>query len=601
MGKNQLFCENLSKAQEEAVLYGEGPLLITAGAGSGKTRTLTHRLIHIIETGVPPETVVAITFTNKAANEIKERLLGALREKGIPAHQLPFLGTFHSYGASILRKEAFLLGRTPTFGIFDSDDSLRTIQKVLTTEGVEISSAQAKKSLAMKFQKEFGRIKNEIANVERLTPQTKELFLAYEASLKNQNAFDFDDLIEKVVFLFIRHPEILEKYQARARHILVDEYQDTNTSQYLLVKFLSQKHRNLTVVGDDHQSIYRFRGSDFRNFLNFEKDWPDAKIVELGKNYRSTRTIVQAAASVIEKNTLQRKKRLWSENTDGTPIRVFASESAEEEALRIAHAVMTKRTAGEADIAILYRTNAQSRAIEQVFNFNAVPYEIFGGLRFYDRKEVRDIVAALRYGANPKDEVSLERLDKSFRKAIYRKLAEELPRAAESLSPIELIGFIIKTTDYENLLQSKFKNAEERMENIKELLSFASTFDALPNFIERISLLQSSDRPEKRSGTRPVKLMTIHLAKGLEFDNVIVVGVNEGVLPHHRSSNIHEELEEERRLMYVAMTRARKTLALSFYNLASRFLSEVPPELIEFSGPYHRLRPDLSDNDIYLD
>jgi DNA helicase-2/ATP-dependent DNA helicase PcrA len=607
MGKNQLFCEQLSEEQQAAVTHGDGPLLIVAGAGSGKTRTLTHRLINIIERGVAPNTIVAITFTNKAANEIKQRLLGSLRESGISSENLPFLGTFHSYCASILRKEAKHLGRTSAFGIFDSDDSLRTIKKVLDAEGVATSSTQAKRALAVKLQRDFGKIKNELANADDFSIQTKELFVAYELSLKKQNAFDFDDLIEKTARLFQERPDILKKYQERAKYILIDEYQDTNTSQYMLVKLLSSKYRNITVVGDDQQSIYRFRGSDFRNFLNFERDWPDVKIIELGKNYRSTNTIVQAAASVIEKNMFQHKKKLWSDIEGGEAIKIIGSESAEEEAMRLTHAILSKKSEGEREIAVLYRTNAQSRAIEQTFNFNTVPYEIYGGFRFYDRKEIKDMVAALRYGVNPRDEISLERLDKAFRKAPYRELAEKLPKMTETLSPVELIGFIMKTTDYETYLQSKFKNSEERMDNIRELISFATTFETTHAFLERVSLLESHDQKQKTTSNHPVKLMTIHLAKGLEFDNVFVVGVNDGTLPHARSLRSQEDIEEERRLMYVAMTRARRSLTLSFYNVASRFLNEMPPELVEFSNSAHRLYTrydeqfDDFEDDFYLD
>lgn len=601
MEKKQRGTENLSNAQRTAVEYGPGPMLITAGAGSGKTRTLTHRLIHLIETGIAPDTIVAITFTNKAAGEIKHRLRPTLEELHIPEDKMPFLGTFHSYGARILRREARAFGRTERFVIFDADDSLQVIKKVIDAANVRFSSPHAKRSLALKLQKEFSRIKNELNYSDSLPKDTKELFQAYEELLRSQNAFDFDDLIEKPVRLFERHPEALARYQENARYILVDEYQDINTSQYALVKLLSKRHRNLNVVGDDQQSIYRFRGSDFRNFLNFERDWPDAKIIELGENYRSTGNIVRAAASVIDHNTIQRQKKLWTENEEGGSIQIIGADSAEEEAVRITHAILSLKSEDLHDIAVLYRTNAQSRALEQAFNLNTVSYEIFGGLRFYDRKEIRDIVAAVRYSFNPLDTISLERLDKSFRKATYRRLAEELPAHGAKLSPLELIGYILKTTDYETMLKSKFQNAEERMENVRELISFAGSFETTDAFLERILLLQSNDRPEKTSGARPIKMMTVHLAKGLEFDNIFLVGVNEGTMPHHRSLYLKDELEEERRLMYVAMTRARKALTISFYGTASRFLNEIPPELIEFTGPSHRLIGDIYDDDLYLE
>jgi len=566
--KNQ---PGLNPEQAEAVLHGEGPLLISAGAGSGKTRTLTQRLIKLIEGGISPEKIVAITFTNKAADEIKSRVKSHIKNFS----ELPFLGTFHSLGARILRNEPSLIGRGKNFVIYDNNDSMRVLKKVL--KRLEISDVRYP---APKIQKKISFFKDELVHEDEIEEPVKMVFWEYEKALETQNAFDFDDLIEKVVRIFRKNKDVLEKYQNKFDYVLVDEFQDINTSQYALVRLLAHKHKNLNVVGDDNQSIYGFRGADFRNFLNFEKDWPEARIVHLGENYRSTKNIVNAAAEVIKNNSLQRPKKLWTSNNDGELIKVIAADDAEDESLQI----VTDLLETERPSAILYRTNAQSRALEQALNFNSIPYEVFGGLKFYERKEIKDVMAGLRYGFNPRDEISLERLSKTFRKDEARDLKEKLPEMAQTLTPIEFIGFFMKTVNYETYLQSKFDNSEERLENIIELINFAGNFETLEEFVERISLLESSDNIRSTTAKPAVRLMTIHLSKGLEFDNVYIAGVNEGMLPHQRSLLSKSDLEEERRLMYVAMTRARQKLTLGFYGLASRFLYEIPPELINFSG-----------------
>lgn len=577
----------LNPSQLEAVRHGKGPLLIVAGAGSGKTRTLTQRLIYLIKNSVPPQKIVAITFTNKAANEMRSRVLQSPLPKA--AISEPFIGTFHSFGAKILRKESRLLGRRPNFVIFDNDDSLKIIKR-------------AHKSLNLperysptKARYEISKIKNNLLDPEEQDEWLTQVFKEYEGELRRQNAFDFDDLIEKVVQLFHLKPEVLEKYQSRFDYILIDEYQDINLAQYALVKLLSSRHGNLNVVGDDEQAIYGFRWSDFTNFLHFERDWPEAKIVELGKNYRSTQNIVAAAAAVIKNNKFQRPKELWTENAAGEAVKVIGAESAEEEAGAISSCILKNRLE---ETAVLYRTNAQSRALEQALSASSIPYEIFGGLKFYERKEIKDLMAGLRYAFNPQDEISRERLTKTFRKAPAKELVENLPVLAEELSLLELIGFFLKTTSYFEFLTDKFENAEDRIENVSELVSFASTFKSLSDFLERISLLQPADSIKSSADQKTVKLMTIHLAKGLEFHSVYVAGVNEGLLPHERSLHSEAELEEERRLMYVAMTRAKQNLTLSFHGLASRFLHEIPPELIDYS-----LAQDLAETEqsIYLD
>lgn len=575
---------HLSEPQKEAVEHGDGPLLIAAGAGSGKTRTLTQRLIHLIERGVSPKRIVAITFTNKAADEMKRRIFSEINKTILK--DLPFIGTFHSFAARILRKEAALLGRTSSYVIFDDDDTKKVIRKLV--KSIELDSPRT----PAKIEKDISRIKNNLVDIDTLDGSQKIMFEAYEEELRRQNAFDFDDLIEKVVRLFLSDPKTLKKYQEMYSYILVDEYQDINAAQYELVKLLADPHGNINVVGDDQQSIYGFRWSNFKNFLNFEKDWPKAKIVNLGENYRSTANIVRGAAGVIEHNTLQRKKKLWTTNGDGEPIMVFGVEDEDEEA-EIVVDLIKKR--GEKNSAILYRTNAQSRAIEQALNWNGISYEIFGGIRFYERKEVKDVVATLRFAMNPKDEISKERIEKTFNKKPRTELIENLPSLAKELTVLELVGYVLKTTDYFSYLANNFSNSEERIENIAELIKFAGSFDSLEDFVERVSLLQSADKigEEKESS---VKLMTIHLAKGLEFNDVYIIGMSEGLLPHQRSLLDEDDLEEERRLAYVAMTRARKRLHISFYSFASRFLYEIPPELVEFKN-----KNRMDDPIIYID
>ncbi len=447
----------------------------------------------------------------------------------------------------------------------------------------------------MRIQKEFSAVKDNLFDSQTIEDEViKDIFQKYENQLKKLNAFDFDDLIEKVVRLFQKNPEILNKYQNRWHHILVDECQDINLAQYELLKLLAYKHKNLFAIGDDYQAIYGFRHADFKYFLNFEADWPGAKVLSLGENYRSTGNIVRAASAVIENNKFQRPKKLWTNNVEGSLIKVVGAQDPEDEAERIVDDVLNYSPV-IASSAVLYRTNAQSRALEQALNFHSIAYEIFGGVKFYERKEIKDIVAGLRYALNPRDEISLERLGKTFSKTKFRELKEALPKMTKDLSVLELIGFFLKNANYLEFLASKFRNFEERIENVEELINFAGQFKSLQEFLERVALLQATDTI-KESGVKPIKLMTIHLAKGLEFDSVYIAGVVEGILPHQRSLRRLEDLEEERRLMYVAMTRAKKHLTISFYDLASRFLYEIPPELIDFTG-YGKLK---EDDEIYL-
>lgn len=642
----------LNVQQQLAVQAPDKPLLIVAGAGTGKTLTLTSRLIHLILHGVRPSNILALTFTNKAAREMETRAALLAQEHKIFLGQSsfynnrgPFIGTFHSLGARILRNEARHLGRKPNYVIFDDHDSLQLIKKILKEEGIkgrELGPAF--------FSRRIAAIKNNLLPPQDLLSTEKpqdalahKIFLRYEEGLKKSNAFDFDDLIEKMVRLFSARPERLQIYRRRFTHILVDEYQDLNPAQYAFVRLLASERAQLSVVGDDQQMIYGWRFANLETFLNFEKDWPDTQIVLLEENYRSTSNIIRGASAVIAQNKRQKPKQLWTKNPAGKLIKILEAEDEEEEASWIADEienVFAALDAGEnrevvkvGHVGILYRTNAQSRAIEQALLERNIPYYIFGGLKFYERREVKDVLAVLRYISNPADVISLERLQKTFTKSGWGRIEEGLRassnanRTGRGRSPLETIKLFLETADYFRYLQKNFPNALERQENIAELMRFASNFSDLPSFLEQVSLLQSTDMPggdakkeaanvnlndrqEKNfpheasasphAGSRLAKqekseenrsprgaqvhLMTIHLAKGMEFNRVFVLGAGEGLLPHARSLSSDDEVEEERRLMYVAMTRARQELSLSFYDLPSRFLFEIPQELVEFQS-----------------
>jgi len=613
--------QSLNKKQQEAVENLEGPILIVAGAGSGKTRTLTSRLAAILASGVAPESVVAITFTNKAAEEMRSRIMNY--ESGIINKIQLFIGTFHSLGARILKNEAKFAGRTPNFSIFDGDDSLRLIKTIV--KNLNFSEYKKKETNPLFLRKEFSRIKSELSDLvyRQAGPKNEDdtvkfLFREYETALQRNNAFDFDDLITEPVKIFQNHSDILEKYQKKFRYLLVDEFQDTNTAQYVFIKLLAGGHRNLSVVGDDQQSIYKFRGSDFKIFLNFEKDWPKTKTVFLEQNYRSTGNIIKAASSLIANNKFQKRKNLWTENDDGNPVKAIEHYDEDGEAEWIAEKISNFQfPISNKSIAILYRTNAQSRAIESAFIEHGIAYKIFGGVKFYERKEIKDIVAVLRWAFNPNDTVSFERIKTNFLKKPFLEIQDKIPKIAGELPPSELISFILEITGYSNQLKKNYDNFREREENINELIYYASEFNNLQDFLEKISLFQSSDAIKKSQildsqsrllvdkSQNIINLMTIHLAKGLEFDAVFIVGCNEGLLPHQMSYHNDEEIEEERRLMYVAMTRAKKELFLNFYNLPSRFLYEIAPETVEFTSnnrdKFETLSDFLDDEERYIE
>jgi DNA helicase-2/ATP-dependent DNA helicase PcrA len=589
---------DLNEKQKEAVEYGSGPLLIVAGAGSGKTKTLTSRLAYlIVKKNINPEKILAITFTNKAAEEMKERVNKTIKEEGLKIKKEPYVGTFHSFGARILRKESKFFGRSVSYSIFDGNDSLSLIKKILKNLNISTSN-HAPTSLS----REFSRIKSELLNEKNFFESKKSeavwyLFKEYEKALERNNAFDFDDLIEKPVRLFQKNKLVFKKYQSNYDYILVDEYQDINTAQYFLLKLLASAHNNINVVGDDQQAIYGFRFSDFRNFLNFEKDWPKAKLVFLEQNYRSTKNIIDSSSALIARNLMQKPKNLWTQNEQGPTIKVVEHNDEFSEANFIIQTTQTYLKKGF-NVGILFRTNAQSRALEQLFLEYGIEYNLFGALTFYERKEVKDIVAALRYCLNPADEVSLFRLEKNFNKKPYSELKSGLLQKSK-LKPEKIIDYFMKVTQYSEFLKKNYPNYQERLENIQELAYFSQQFEDLGNFIEKISLAHPLDSQKKKRNKKHLagaNLMTIHLAKGLEFDVVFVAGINEGLLPHQRALASNEEVEEERRLMYVAMTRAKKELYLCFYRVPSRFLHELPSGNIEFSGDRN-----LDDEERYIE
>ena len=593
---------NLNPEQQKAATAPtEAPLLIVAGAGTGKTKTLTSRVAHFLALGGDKDKICAITFTNKAAREMEARI-GRVG----PGH---FIGTFHALGARMLRKHATLLGRTPGFMIFDENDSFALVKKVLKTLG-------AKKESPALIRNRISDRKNS-ANARKEAAKTKggkegdeifeAAFLAYEQALRAANAFDFDDLLHKIVLILSESPELREKYQKYFRHVLVDEYQDVNPIQYSLVKILAGGGASFSVVGDAEQTIYGWRGSDIGLFLRFPDEWQGANTVTLVQNYRSTGNILRAAGGVIENNEydtkVERAVKLWTENPEGELVTMYEAYDEDSEAEWIGNRVAAEP---DTETAILYRTNAQSRALEQALLRRRIPYRVYGGLKFYERREIKDIIAGVRWALNPKDELSWERLDKAFPQKTCRALAEAFREVTPTSKPLELIEIFLSASDYLDYMERTMTNPRERTENIEELLRFAAEFEEAPKFLEEVTLLQAADDLGKDRGRAArnenvkVNLLTIHLAKGLEFDRVFVAGCTEGLIPHARSMESKDQIQEERRLMYVAMTRARKELFLSFYGIPSRFLGEIPQDVVRFESADASDPLPLDDEERYI-
>ena len=641
---------SLNPAQREAVEAIKGPVLILAGPGSGKTRVITHRVAYLIKTcGVSPHNIMAVTFTNKAAREMKERLEQLL---GQVAEALS-LGTFHAICARILRREGKTIGLESSFVIYDEDDQLRLMKQTLEELNLDVKQ-YAPQALRSAISAAKSRLISSEDYAEWVNSYFEEIvhraYQRYQQLLGQAQAVDFDDLLMKTVQLFRDHPQILTRYQSRYVHILVDEFQDTNIAQYELMKHLAGKYRNLCVVGDPDQSIYSWRFADLRNILSFEKDYPEAKVVFLEQNYRSTKTILEVASDVISNNVLRKPKKLWTENEDGASVTVIESYNAEEEAQSVVNEIeklIGQEQISLKDCAVMYRVNAQSRALEETFLRYGLPYKLVGGTRFYQRQEVKDIIAYIRVIHNPQDNVSLTRIInvpgrgigqktintlQSWAKAHNTSLFEALKQVSHNtiageakqslpsrivqalagfdalmaeliarsheLSLSRLLDEILGHTGYREYILDK-EDGEERWENITELRNVASEYnelspeEVLTIFLEKVSLVSDIDELDEKADA--VTLITLHQAKGLEFLAVFIVGLEEGILPHRKSFDDPEQMEEERRLCYVGITRAKKRPYLlrsyrrslfggSTANPPSRFLQDISPHLISPRG-----------------
>lgn len=612
MEKSDKILDGLNDAQRDAVETLSGPLLILAGAGSGKTKTLTHRIANLVRHGVMPEEILALTFTNKAAKEMRERLSRLL---GVPNNYvfMPWMGTFHSICVKILRIEANEAGLDRNFVIYDADDRTALIRRVM--RGLKIGDKMLKPKMV---ESAISRAKNDgVAPDEYLAtayyPNQRNIALIYaeyEKERKKAKAVDFDDLLVEVARLLNDKVEVRERWQGRFKHILIDEYQDTNRIQYEMLRLLVNKERNICVVGDDWQSIYSWRGADFTNILNFERDFPGAKVIKLEENYRSTQNILDASQKVIMKNTQRSDKALFTRAGAGAPVNIKKLRDEQAEAQWVVGQI---KQSGRplADFAVLYRTNAQSQAFERAFMAEQIAYKLIGGVRFYDRKEIKDILAYLHLIVNPDDTVALARIinvpkrgigetslqrilagDLGSLSARARKTYDDFYQTLQSwrekwrsgLGAADLVEMVLRDTNYRNSLNDDKLKLEERLENLTVLVGEAGAYESLEDFLADAALMSSADETAKGNA---VTLMTLHAAKGLEFPVVFLVGMEEGLLPHVRSAEADEsEIEEERRLTYVGMTRAMEELWLTYalsrysfggrnYNFPSRFLADL--------------------------
>lgn len=592
--------KSLNEEQKKAVSFVKGPSLILAGAGSGKTRVLTYKVAYLIASEkIPAENILTVTFTNKASQEMKERLRILLKDdKG--KQLLPLTSTFHSFCASLLRKEGKFIGLSPDFLIYDDLDTKEAILEAMADLAVD-----KKKFSPQAIAATIAGAKNELidaagyADIARgfFQETVKYVYPRYQKILNRNRAVDFEDLIFFTVNLFRENKDILEKYQRIFKYILVDEYQDTNHAQYVLTKLLAQKYQNLTVVGDAAQSIYAWRGADYRNIVNFQKDYPKARIFHLEKNYRSSQNILDAAFTIISKNQSHPILRLWTDKSAGSKITIFEAYSEHQEASFIVNKLEQTDFGSSA---VLYRTNAQSRIIEEALLHAGIPYILVGGVRFYERKEIKDVLCYLKLIINPTESVALKRAAKIGKRKLEKYLDYlEEKQDLKDKTTLELLDKILEVTSY--LDQFNQENPEElsRLENIKELRSVASEFPLLNEFLEQVALIEreyTSDHPLVDNEKR-VTLLTMHAAKGLEFENVFMIGMEEGLFPHSMTLLDPLELEEERRLCYVGITRAKENLVMSYAkrrmifgqrtnNEVSRFVSELPEELVELAADW---------------
>ena len=640
--------KNLNKQQQKAVKHTEGPLLIMAGAGSGKTRVLTHRIAYLIhEKGVPPYNILAITFTNKAAREMKERVEELVGTAG----ESMWVSTFHAMCVRILRRNIDQIGYDSNFTILDTSDQLTAIRQVLRNLNIDTKQFDPRAVL-----NRISAAKNELITPEKFAEEASsyreeiyaDIYQAYQKLIRSNHSLDFDDLIMQTVHLFERVPEVLSYYQRRFQYIHVDEYQDTNYAQYVLVHQLSKRYENICVVGDSDQSIYRWRGANIENILNFEKDYVQTKVIMLEQNYRSTKTILKAANEVIQNNPNRKPKNLWTDNKEGDKIQYHQAFDERAEAryvLQIIRELIDEKGYSPNDIAILYRTNAQSRVMEEEIMKSTFDYQIIGGLKFYERKEIKDIIAYLRLVANPNDDLSFQRVVNEPKRGIGQTTMERLeayasaeditlyeavqevdfagvtPRAANALAKFnelietfrkqeefltitDLTEEILKRTGYRDaLIKENTLEAQSRLENIDEFLTVTNHFDqtmeenedaTLIDFLTDLALVADIDELDEEDIEQRelLTLMTLHSAKGLEFPVVFLIGMEEGIFPHSRSIDDPEELEEERRLAYVGITRAEQKLYMThairrqmygrmMNNPRSRFIDELPVDLID--------------------
>ncbi len=634
----------LNPMQKEAVKTVNGPLLLMAGAGSGKTRVLTHRIAYLLgEKTVAPWNILAITFTNKAAREMQERIYKLV---GKDAADI-WVSTFHSMCVRILRRDIDRIGFNRSFSILDTTDQLTVIKNILKEKNLDAKKFDPRAILGS-----ISSAKNELQTAadyarDAFTPFEKvigEIYAAYQDRLRKNHSLDFDDLIMMTITLFERVPEVLHYYQRKFQYIHVDEYQDTNHAQYKIVKMLAEQYKNICVVGDSDQSIYRWRGADISNILSFEKDYDNAQVILLEQNYRSTQTILDAANAVITNNSNRKPKKLWTENGQGNPIHYFRAASEQDEGYFIAGKLAewkNQRVHQYSDVAILYRTNAQSRAMEEVLVKSNIPYRMVGGVKFYDRKEIKDVLAYLRFIANPNDEISFSRIinvpkrgvgaasvDKVINYSIandlsltdtleqidfvglsakitnaigeFHKMTKNWQQMQEYLSVTELVEEVLEKTGYIQMLKDENTiESASRIENIEEFLTVTNAFEessedkSLVSFLTDLALVADIDQTDKEEeATDEVILMTLHSAKGLEFPVVFLIGLEEGIFPHSRSLMDEEEMEEERRLAYVGITRAEKQLYITnaqtrtlygrtSVNQESRFINEIPEELLD--------------------
>ncbi len=660
----EMILKNLNPPQREAVTHVDGPLLVFAGAGSGKTRVITNRIAYLISSkGIAADNIMAVTFTKKAAGEMQERIDSTLLEIGVNSSDRPLIGTFHSIGALFIRRNPQEVGLDTNFSIYDSDDSENLIKEIMIDMRLDIKEIKPKTISWM-----ISSAKNDLLSAKEYANQNAGyiedivagVYAQYEKTLKQQNSVDFGDLLFQAVNLLRNNESILKRYQQKYKYILVDEYQDTNKAQYEFIHLLSKDHRNLCVVGDDDQGIYGWRGADIKNILSFEKDYPDVKIVKLEQNYRSKANVINAAVSVITRNSARAEKKLWTAQDEGEKITVYQSQDAEDEARYVIDEVLTNKNRGTSlnDMAILYRTNYQSRAIEEQLLKRGIAYRLVGGFRFYERKEIKDLISYLRFTHNLKDDLSLSRiintpsrkmgpkavsdlfeisrelkwplgkvlvcayiflnpLEKQlvpFKQLDYEMIERYIERLKKYISVIETFGKIYVSAQTSNVLQALNTIIEEidytkhiddgteagqsRVENVQELKNVANSYasrgeNSTARFLEEITLIEQEQDKNSDGNGKAITLMTLHSSKGLEYPLVFMIGMEEGIMPHSRSFTNENELEEERRLCYVGITRAKEKLWLTFAEsrntmggyseqIPSRFLTEIPEDLCEY-------------------